>query len=235
MRTGGATQHGFYLGYDFRITDLERFFDLADRDGIALNREEEWLRTLVKQESSNPAGARAVISLPSVQPAVDAEARAVILRHELSHGEFFTNAAYAAKVGHFWREVMSVRERDLFRQWLASENYDPTLEDLMVNEFHAYLMHTRNPAFFSPQSVGLGTDELGRLRGRFLAGMPAGWLRDSVPGQAGPSSGAPPTATLPSAVARPASSPRYRRGRVSRIVALPARRASRRRAASRAA
>ena len=246
VKSGGATEYGFYLGYDFRMSDLERFFDLADRDGVTLNREEEWLRTLVKQETANPEGARSVISIPRIQPGVNAEARAVILRHELSHGEYFSKPAYAAYAGQFWREVMSVRERDVFRKWLSSENYDAALEDLMINETQAYLMHTRNPAFFSARALGMGSDELARLQVLFLTGMPPGWLRDCTPGPAGtagtapvapsaPAPASPPVAVLPSTAARPASSPRYRRARVSTTVALPARRASRRRAASSAA
>jgi len=48
----------------------------------------------------------------------------------------------------------------------------------MYNEMQAYLMFTRAPIFFTPDMVGMSQQRLAELRARFLAGMPAAWLRD---------------------------------------------------------
>ena len=48
----------------------------------------------------------------------------------------------------------------------------------MLNEMQAYLMFTRDPAFFTPERAGLTRARLVELQTRFLAGMPAGWLHN---------------------------------------------------------
>jgi hypothetical protein len=48
----------------------------------------------------------------------------------------------------------------------------------MFNEMQAYLMFTRDPLFFTPGMAGLTPARLAELQSRFLAGMPAGWLRN---------------------------------------------------------
>ena len=48
----------------------------------------------------------------------------------------------------------------------------------MYNEMQAYLMFTREPSLFRPDMVGMTQGRLTVLQGRFLAGMPAGWLRE---------------------------------------------------------
>ena len=47
----------------------------------------------------------------------------------------------------------------------------------MYNEMQAYLMFTRDPAFFTPERAGVTQLRLTELQARFFAGMPAGWLR----------------------------------------------------------
>ncbi len=46
------------------------------------------------------------------------------------------------------------------------------------SEMQAYLMFTRDPLFFTPDMAGLTPARLTELQEKFLAGMPAGWLRD---------------------------------------------------------
>jgi len=48
----------------------------------------------------------------------------------------------------------------------------------MYNEMQAYLMFTRDPMFFTPDMAGLTRARLTELQDKFLAGMPAGWLRE---------------------------------------------------------
>jgi hypothetical protein len=105
-----------------------------------------------------------------------------ILHHELSHGEYFTDPAYAAFTRRYWQTVLSEDDRSRFRSFLGRQQYDTGLEDLMMNEMQAYLMHTPDVHFFSARAVGLAEDRLGHLRAVFLADMPRGWLRDETPG-----------------------------------------------------
>ncbi|QYU66008.1 homocysteine S-methyltransferase family protein [Leptolyngbya sp. 15MV] len=148
-----------------------------------LNAEEERLRALLREMGWLEPGANgAVVSVPQagVEPWLDMRARAAMLRHELSHGEFFTNPSYAAQVWRFWREMLTATERDRFRAALAQASYDPALEEVMANEAHAFLFHTPDERFFSPASVGLAPERIAALRAAFIAGLPQGWLRDAM-------------------------------------------------------
>jgi len=176
----GEEFDSFYYGHDYRAADLLRFFTTADADRVTLDPDERALRRLLMREGLlRPGAVGAVISLPplSVQPTVDAGARSTILRHEVSHGVYFTDPAYAAYTAHFWADVMTADERAAFRKMLGGEGYDTANDDLMRNEMQAYLVHTADRRFFDPSRLGI---DAAALRRRFVAGMPAGWLRDST-------------------------------------------------------
>jgi hypothetical protein len=182
-RRDGNTPDTFYYGHNYRPSDLRRFFALAARDGVQLNADELLLRALLEQENWLQDGAEgALLSLPraGADALMDASARLTILRHELSHGEYFTNAAYAEFVRRFWLVDLTEGQRAAFRRHLAAEDYDPDNEDLMINEMQAYLMHTPDRRFFHAALVGITESELDRLRARFLAGMPEGWLKRTL-------------------------------------------------------
>jgi len=227
IRASGETIETFYYGHDYRAADLARFFVLANRDHIVLTLEEEQLRGLLRQEGWLAGEAvGALISIPRAgsDAFLDAAARATILHHELSHGEYFTSPAYAAFTRHYWQSVLSEDDRARFRAFLGQQQYDTGQEDLMMNEMQAYLMHTPDPHFFNARAVGMSEDRLAHLRALFLADMPRGWLRDETP--------APLTAgTLP--VRAPAR--RQRRGLVVSTRASAATRTLRRSADSMAA
>jgi hypothetical protein len=179
----GDTVETFYYGHDYAAASLVRFFNLADSEHVELNAQEEQLRALLHQENWFAPGVTAgLISLPAVgsNPKVTDAVRAAILRHELSHGEFFGNPAYAEYVHNFWLTALTELERAAFRSFLAREEYDAREEELMFNEMQAYLMFTRDPLFFAPTLAGLTKVRLAELQSRFLAGMPAGWLRDAL-------------------------------------------------------
>jgi hypothetical protein len=185
IRSRGDTTETYYFGHDYGAAALTRFFALADRDRIELYPEEERLRELLRQEGwLAPGAAAAVISLPATgsDPNVTRAARAAILRHELSHGEFFSNPAYGAYVRDFWLTALTTGERATLRDFLAGEGYDTGQEELMCNEMQAYLMFTRDPLWFTADLAGLTPNRLGELQSRFLAGMPVGWLRDIMAG-----------------------------------------------------
>ena len=153
--TGGNPDH-YYDGHDYRAADLARFFRLAADDDMALNPYEAWLRGLLDRQSwlkRNAVGA--LISLPGVSKQVDPAARAVVLRHELSHGVYFTDPAYVALCAHFWNDMLTVQEREGIRGMLGHDDYDTHDEDLMINEGQAYLIHTPDPRYFRPAMIGM--------------------------------------------------------------------------------
>lgn len=195
----GETAETFYFGHNYKAADLARFFALAARDRVELNEAERWLARLLADTALAPPGPdglprpqaeTAVISLAAAEPpgrsvagrvAIDASVRAVILRHELSHGEFFTNPAYARHVAHWWRERLSEAERALFRRFLAASGYDPEVEEVMMNEAMAYLMHTPDPRFFGAEALGVTPAALEDMRRRFRDGLPETWLTRTWP------------------------------------------------------
>jgi hypothetical protein len=181
IREHGDTVETFYLGHDYAAEALVRFFATADRQGIELDREEERLRALLRQVGWSARGVgAALISIPAVgsDPRITPAVRAGILRHELSHGEFFSNPAYAEYVGNFWRTELTPEEKAGIRAFLGRDEYDVSVEQLMVNEMQAYLMFTCEPSLFRPDMAGMTQGRLTMLQDRFLAGMPTGWLRD---------------------------------------------------------
>jgi hypothetical protein len=177
----GDTVETFYYGHDYATASIVRFFGLADSAKIELDRQEERLRALLVQEGwFTPGVTAALITLPAVGSSLKMTqaARAAILRHELSHGEFFSNPGYAEYVHNFWLTSLTEAERAAIRGFLGKEEYDTGNEELMFNEMQAYLMFTRDPQFFSAGQAGLSDACLADLQSRFLTGMPAGWLRN---------------------------------------------------------
>jgi len=178
---GGDTVETFYYGHDYSASAMARFFALAAQQGIQLNPEEESLHRLLAQLGWLAPGALGgLISVPKVgaDAEVTAAARNAILRHELSHGEYFSNPAYAEYVHQFWVHDLTQDEQDGVRKFLASEQYDSRIDELVENEMQAYLMFTRDPAFFTPSKVGMTPERLAELQTEFQRGMPPGWLRD---------------------------------------------------------
>jgi hypothetical protein len=178
-----VTMETYYYGHDYRAADLLRFFATARRDGVTLHPEEAALEAMLRRERLLVPGAvGALISVPAGgdSPMLDPAARATILRHEISHGVYFTDPTYAAYVRQFWETEMTEEERAHFRRYLGAEGYDTGIEDLMRNEAQAYLVFTADPRFFTPAAVALPTPVVAELRQRFVAGMPPSWLRDRM-------------------------------------------------------
>jgi hypothetical protein len=157
-----------------------------------------------------PGALGAIISIPHAGASafVDQGVRATILHHELSHGEYFTNPTYATYAQGFWRDTLKEEERAAFRRFLGSEDYDTGVEDLMINEMQAYVMHTPDRRFFDPVALGLKPGTIDRLRATFLLNMPGGWLRDctTLP----PAEPEPVAISAPATQAAPAQPPRSR-------------------------
>jgi len=195
LRRSGDTTATFYQGHDYPAAKVARFFSLAAAQGATLNAQELQLRSLMLEaELMRPGAAgalqatgdQAVISFTSVQPEdpaiapderVDSVRREAVLRHELSHGQFFTNPAYRAHCMKFWRDVLSGGERKMFGAYLKSLDYNPGDEELMANETQALLMHTPDSRAFNAGSLGIGESALAQLRSRFRVGEPTSGLK----------------------------------------------------------
>jgi hypothetical protein len=185
IRQAGDTRETYYYGHDYRAADLARFFATADQDGITLGAQEVRMRGLLARAGMLAPGAiGALISIPPPVEAqqIDAEARATILHHELSHGLFFTDGTYAAYARSFWLSVLNETQRAGFRRFLGREGYDTANEEIMLNETQAYLVHTSDRQFFRPDLAGLTEAEAARLRETFVRGMPDGWLKAAAQG-----------------------------------------------------
>jgi hypothetical protein len=183
IRAHGDTIGTYYYGHDYSAAALARFFALARQNHRSLDPQEQRLYALLEQLGwLRPGVSGGLITLPRVgaNRYVTPGALDVILTHELSHGEFFSNPAYAAYVYHFWDTALTPAQRAGIRRFLGSEEYDTTDRELMVNEMQAYLMFTRNPEFFRAADIGMTPQERRRLQDLFLAGMPSGWLRDRL-------------------------------------------------------
>lgn len=183
IEVGGDTIATYYYGHDYSAAELVRFFNLADAEHVALYPEEETLRRLLIQLGWFLPGAQGgLISVPKVgaNARVTYAARAVILRHELAHGEYFSDPIYVAYVQRFWEHALTPDERKAVRQFLASEDYDPNINDLMQNEMQAYLMFTRDPEFFAPADIHMAPARLAELQGEFQQSLPVAWLRETM-------------------------------------------------------
>lgn len=188
IRSLGRLPTTFAFGNDFRVSECVRFFNLAADGGIELNQDENTLKDflvandLMKEKYNFYQGTwpdKVILSLPQVQAggssngvAISPEIRAAIMKHELAHGEYYSNNAYAEYCIKFWMSVMNDDQRKAFRKYLGGKNYDTSDEELMINETQAYLFHTPEGSAFDPKKVGLPLDEIKTLRAKFWAGNP---------------------------------------------------------------
>jgi hypothetical protein len=181
----------FYEGHDYRSAGLAHFFNLAHQQQLLLGpQEQRLLRQLLDigllvdaAPELRASGEQALITFSAVQlddprtsidEGLDARRRESVLIHELSHGEFFTRPAYRAHCWRFWRERLTERERLQWRQLLVRLDYDPSNEELLVNETQALLMHTPDLRAFAGASLGVRETLLADQRRRFREGQTYG-------------------------------------------------------------
>jgi len=169
------TPETWYLGHNYRASELRRMAALAARDGVTLNPLEAWVMEQAElARQVEPSRDAAILSVPAIGPQLDAGMRAAILRHELGHGQFFTLPLFAAHVTRVWAQGFSESDRADMRRFLAAEGYDPALDEVMANEAMAYLLYTEERRFFDPaRDLGWADSRAERLRGMFRAGAPA--------------------------------------------------------------
>lgn len=174
IKADSRTAADWYFGHNYRAADLRRMFELADGQGIRLNPLELWVREQVAlAHRLDRARDAAFISIPAIGGPVDAEMRRSILRHELSHGQFFTLPLFAAHVMRVWERGFTDAERAAFRRFLAAEGYDSAQDEVMANEAMAYLLFTPDRRFFDPaRDLGWSDAQADRLRALLREGAP---------------------------------------------------------------
>ncbi|GGC58713.1 hypothetical protein GCM10011504_41150 [Siccirubricoccus deserti] len=174
IAASGDTPATWFFGHDYRASDLGRFFSFALRDGVPLNEAELWVRDRLRDAlaQSKPGGAVALVSVANAGPQMDATMRAVILRHEVAHGHYFTLPGFAAHVHMVWHDRFSDADRVAFTTLFAREGYDTTNAELMANEAMAYMLFTPDPRIFNAGMVGMTEPQLDRLRELMRLGLP---------------------------------------------------------------
>ena len=181
------TQANFAFGHDTLISELVQFFNLADKDKVELYPEEIALRDFLINNNLMRSWRgfyqavqpnMVILSIPQQQdkkpdePQVTDAARRAVFRHELSHGEYFTNEYYANYCRKYWNESLTDKQRKLFMDFLTAHNYNVNNADLMVNEMQAYLMFTSDANSFSAAKLGVTEAELEAMRKMFRQGNP---------------------------------------------------------------
>lgn len=140
-------RHG-WNAHDYRAGDLADFFNLARETDFILYKE-EMLMLEILQESDIlyedtdgvlQANNGAIISIS--RESIDI-LRTRFLVHEASHGLYFTTPEYRDYVLSLW-EGLHDEDRELWRFFLGWYGYDPSDEDLMINEFQAYLVQQKS-------------------------------------------------------------------------------------------
>ena len=186
----GDLPETFYLGHDYRISDVARFFDQAQQQQLILQpQEQRLLATLigagyikksahyeVSEVAEAAKDARALITVSQLTPADlrllnlaqnDTILGAAILAHEIGHGEFLTREAYHQQSWSFWKTVLTENERTKWKILLKGLDYDLGNEELLVNETQALLLHTPDTRVFNAAHLLISEQELSSQRIRF--------------------------------------------------------------------
>ncbi|MDB5036680.1 MAG: hypothetical protein JWQ35_208 [Bacteriovoracaceae bacterium] len=66
----------------------------------------------------------------------------MVVSHEIIHGQYFTNPKFREIVHAFWHNDVTAEHREEIKKILGELNYDPKNEDLMKNEFAAYVLQS---------------------------------------------------------------------------------------------
>ncbi|MGB5065018.1 MAG: hypothetical protein WBQ37_14870, partial [Candidatus Competibacter sp.] len=181
LRTRGEAEPTYYIGHDYPATALAAFFNTVLRSGVSLNPQEQDLRSrLLRFEFfSESASGQLVVRVPerivlSVAPEISLRLPAQdqrlkfasLLRHELSHGEFFVNPAYQAYCLRAWNTLPDHQRRILIEEF-ARLGYDTTNPLLLANEFQAFLWEPLRGIFMDARLKKQGSS-LAMLRAAFV-------------------------------------------------------------------
>lgn len=187
MESIRRTQANFAFGHDVLVTELVRFFNLADQHKIDLFPEEIALREFVIKQGLIKIWRGfyqavqpniVILSIPQQQaktenePKVSSLAREAIFSHEISHAEYYTNKYYTDYCRKFWTGSLNDTQRESFLNFFKRYNYSIDNGELVVNEMQAYLMFTPDPLSFNAQKLGVTDEELDTMRSMFKEGRP---------------------------------------------------------------
>lgn len=182
IQARGKTEQTYYVGHDYIAGALAAFFNAALSSGFQLNSQEQDLRSRLLQlgffsESDNgqllaQTPERVLLSVaPEHSPQLSAEVRrlklASILRHELSHAEFFVNPAYREYCLQMWNGLPDF-QRQIFIKEFARSGYDTSNTLLLANEFQAYLWEPE-VGFLIDVRLRKQGSSLEKLRADFIA------------------------------------------------------------------
>lgn len=113
---------------------------------------------------------------------------AAVLRHELSHAEFFVNPAYREYCLRAWN-ALSNHQRQIFTEELARLGYDTSNTRLLANEFQAFLWEPQ-AGFIIDVKLKKQHSSLASLRAAFITRLesvtPAVTSIFTIPGFAEP-------------------------------------------------
>ncbi|QDX82195.1 hypothetical protein B9N43_13635 [Denitratisoma sp. DHT3] len=187
IKAARRTQADFAFGHDIMVSEFVQFFNMSDRDKVALNPEEIRIRDFLLEQGMIRSWRGfyqalqpnvVILSIPQPQerkadePRITLAARYAILLHEMAHGEYYTNPYYKAYCQRFWSESLSDNQREAFKKFLANYGYSTYGDELLVNEMQAYLMFTPDQASFSARKLGVSEAELDAMRDAFRKGKP---------------------------------------------------------------
>jgi|GEM_PF-3384498 len=175
----------YYLGHNYEAVHLAKFFNLARQAQVSLRLEErQVLDWLVKAEIltregqkilPHPLGA-VMISIAQARDSqndrfLTSSQRRDTLYHESRHAEFSANPYFKQYVIDFWQRLPASR-KNAIRKVLSSLGYDPSNEELMANEFQAYL-GTGTVASMLDIYIGKTGSSLEEIKGAFFQGVDA--------------------------------------------------------------
>lgn len=169
-----------YYGHDYSAQELAAFFNQIQAQALPLSSSEQFLLQLLLREGLIKKGdqdyqasepAQSLISLSEdkdwrSQQKSD-QIRLFLLAHEIRHGLYDTNSAYRKACHDFWNGL-AYSQQAAFRESLALMHYDPSQEDLMINETQAYLLSNTQ----SLESIRLSLQELLQIKKQLLLSLP---------------------------------------------------------------
>lgn len=131
-------------GHDLRAKDLLTYWEILDQQDGRIVRpvrasplasiqgvEAQTRKILEPYLRANPNTALVIFSIAPFNEGV--------VTHEISHAQYFNNPAYRDAVHNYWNKL-SEQERARIRIYLNKSNVGyGGMEDLMINEFQAYL------------------------------------------------------------------------------------------------
>lgn len=196
LKMHALSTEDFNLGHDYTSHHLTQFFKLTEQHGIALRPEEKQLKALlikhglIHKDLSPIAEQDTKVIISITQQTIEfdknnkeihvtLDMRKSVLRHELSHGEYFSNPSYREYAENYWNNEIPDYLRSRIGRFLTDLGYDISDKTLTINEMQAFLFHTDHELIFSAQDIGITEKELHDIRKRFFEGLPdSQFMRD---------------------------------------------------------